>query len=188
MKQTLLSASIFCVIAGGAFAHQQAPAPASNGPTANQTANMAQRQAQAQAQHQTATGGAASAQGGAGGRGGSSSSRSSTGPVTVNNSTGGGGGYNARGNTPDVVGGSVSGGNSCGLGASGGGSGPGFGGLLSFMWEGKGCERRMNAALLANLGQTEAALETLCYDDTVRRALYSVGRPCDRDARGWAGY
>lgn len=109
-----------------------------------------------------------------------------TGPVTVNNSTGGyGGGYSARGNTPDVLGGSVNGGNPCGLGASGGGSGPGFGGLLSFMWEGKGCERRQNAALLANMGDVASARETLCYDDTVRRARYTTGHPCARDARGW---
>lgn len=103
--------------------------------------------------------------------------------VTVNGAARGAG-SSGRG-APDVFLGGVNGGNPCGLGAGVGGSGPGAGGLLTWMWEGDGCESRQTSALLNNLGLTPAAIERLCFDDKTRRSMYTAGTPCAIDRNGW---
>lgn len=109
--------------------------------------------------------------------------------VTVNNTAGGrgyGGGYSARGNTPDVVLPGINGGNPCGLGAGVGGSGPGAGGILSFMYEGTGCERRQTAALMATMGRPDVARQLLCENMEVRWAMRNAGTGCQIDIERWA--
>lgn len=184
MKQTLLSATacvLFSVSAmAGGHEHAQPTAPQPASYSGSATAGAA-AQSRAASSAQGGQGGA----GGQGGRGG----RASTGAVTVNN-TNGGGGYSARGNTPDVILGSVSGGNPCGLGAGAGGSGPGAGGILSFMWEGSGCEAREGAKLLYNMGYEDAAKQRLCQDTRYSTAFANAGQPCAADVARWqaAGY
>ena len=43
------------------------------------------------------------------------------------------------------------------------------------------CTLRLNAKTLAILGYTEAARETMCLDDNVRRAMIAAGTPCAGD-------
>lgn len=191
MKQTLLSATacvFFSVSAmAGGHEHAQSTSPTISGQQ-SQLQGQAQQQAQRQGQGQRQTANAISrSEGGKGGRGGSGGN---TGPITVSNTNGGGGGYSARGNTPDVILGSVSGGNPCGLGAGAGGSGPGAGGILSFMWEGEGCETREGAKLLYNMGYEDAAKQRLCQDTRYSTAFANAGQPCAADMARWqaAGY
>lgn len=177
MKHVLLAtAALF--VCGAAYAggqeHQPAPAMPAAAP-ANTAAALSASQSRASA---VATGG----QSRSSATGGQSS-------VTVNNTAGGrgyGGGYSARGNTPDVVLPGVSGGNPCGLGAGVGGSGPGAGGILSFMWEGTGCERRQTAALMATMGRPDVARQLLCENMEVRWAMRNAGTGCQIDIERWA--
>lgn len=177
MKQTLLSASIFCVIASGAFAHQQTPAPASNGPTANQTVNTsaAATAAAAAAARAKATGGKSTATGGP-----SNAQASNAGNSLSYN--GGNTNYSARGNNPDVILGSVSGGNPCGLGAGAGGSGFSLAAIFQMMWEGAGCQRNEDTKLLHNMGFSTAAIKNrLCDGSKYREAFKQSGEPCEAD-------
>lgn len=179
MKHVLLAtAALF--VCGAAYAgqeHKPAPAMPAAAP-ANTAAALSASQSRASA---VATGG----QSRSSATGGRSESN-----VTVNNTAGGrgyGGGYSARNNTPDVVLPGINGGNPCGLGAGVGGSGPGAGGILSFMWEGQGCEARQEAALLANMGNTRAGIERLCESSMkVRWALRNTRQPCQVDIERWA--
>lgn len=208
MKTILTLTTALCLVAGAAQAggsheqqHGQAAQPVSttyNTATMHQGQAQGQMQTQRQGQAQVARGGNAAAQGGSaaggnatGGRGGNAAGgaggSANNGGQTMNYS---GGGYSARGNTPDVILGSVSGGNPCGLGAGAGGSGPGAGGLLSFMWEGGGCQRLEDAKLLHNMGYDAAAKERLCQDTTFSNAFARAGQPCAADVARWqaAGY
>jgi hypothetical protein len=192
MKTILTLTTALCLVAGAAQAggsheqpHGQPAQPATFSPSATNNVGARSGAAAASRSQATSTSGANSAAGATGGR-----SSANTGPVTVNNTTGGGsgGGYSAR--TPDVILGSVSGGNPCGLGAGAGGSGPGAGGLLSFMWEGGGCQRLEDAKLLHNMGYDAAAKERLCQDTTFSNAFARAGQPCAADVARWqaAGY
>lgn len=128
-------------------------------------------------------------------RSGSRSELSSS--VTVNNSAnagggastggsgGGGGGSGNGGRAPDVLAPSISGGNPCSVGATAGGSGMGGGGLLGLMWESHDCALRQQAALFANLGRPDVAIEILCHDAWVRDAMAKSGTPCAIDRERW---
>ena len=96
--------------------------------------------------------------------------------------TGGGysGSYTVR-NTPEVIPPSVVGGNPCAVGASGGLSLPGFGVALGGTWADKACERRQQAALMFNMGETKVAYELMCQDEHVHQAMVSSGKPCTAD-------
>lgn len=174
MKRTLLATALICAsIPALAWATD----PATPTSSASATTVSAARSASQSRSSATATGG----QSRANATGGSASNA-----VTVNNGGGGSGGRSNGGSrTPDVLAPGISGANPCGLGAGIGGSGPGAGGLLSFMWADSGCERREKARLLYNMGERTAAKEALCFDDEARRALFSSGNPCARDAKGW---
>jgi hypothetical protein len=90
------------------------------------------------------------------------------------------GSYTVR-NTPEVIAPSVVGGNPCAVGASGGLSLPGFGVALGGTWADKACERRQQAALMFNMGETKVAYELMCQDDNVRSAMRVSGKPCAAD-------
>lgn len=114
--------------------------------------------------------------------------------VTVTQSSGadpgganaGWGGAGGRGgNAPDVVAPSISGGDSCGLAATAGGSGMGGGGILGFMWESHDCDMRQKAALMANMGRPDVAIQLLCEDAYVRDAMAKAGTPCEVDRQRW---
>jgi hypothetical protein len=91
-----------------------------------------------------------------------------------------GGSYTVR-NTPEVIAPSVVGGNPCSVGASGGVSMPGFGISLGGTWADKACERRQEAALMFNMGETKVAYELMCQDEHVHQAMVSSGKPCTAD-------
>jgi hypothetical protein len=67
-----------------------------------------------------------------------------------------------------------------------GGAGAGFGFTIGGTMSDRECTLRLNAKTLAILGYTEAARETMCLDDNVRRAMLAAGTPCsgDRGGRG----
>jgi hypothetical protein len=90
------------------------------------------------------------------------------------------GGYSVQ-NVPEVIPPSINGGNPCAVGASGGLSVSGFGIAGGATWADKQCERRQQAALLYNIGRTNAAVELMCQDDNVRAALRVSGEPCTAD-------
>jgi hypothetical protein len=92
---------------------------------------------------------------------------------------------NAPARAPDVFAPAVSGGNNCAVGASAGGSGPLAGGLLGLLWESHGCALRQEAAIMANLGRADVAVEILCREMDVRRAMADAGTPCAEDRRLW---
>ena len=92
-----------------------------------------------------------------------------------------GGSYTIR-NTPEVIPPSVVGGNPCAVGASGGVALPGFGLALGGTWADKACERRQQAALMFNMGETKVAYELMCQDEHVHQAMVSSGKPCTVDA------
>lgn len=92
-----------------------------------------------------------------------------------------GGSYTIR-NTPEVIPPSVVGGNPCAVGASGGVALPGFGLALGGTWADKACERRQQAALMFNMGETKVAYELMCQDEHVHQAMVSSGKPCTADA------
>jgi hypothetical protein len=94
--------------------------------------------------------------------------------------TGYSGSYTVR-NTPEVIPPSVVGGNPCAVGASGGLSLPGFGIAAGGTWADKACERRQQAALLFNMGETKVAYELMCQDERVHQAMLSGGKPCAAD-------
>lgn len=107
---------------------------------------------------------------------------SGAGPGGANTGWGGAGGRG--GNAPDVILGSVSGGNPCGLGAGAGGSGQGISALLAWMWEGSGCQRNEDAKLLHNLGYDQATVTNrLCDGSKYRDALAYAGHACPLDPR-----
>lgn len=203
----LLLTTAFCLIAGMAQAggsyeqHGQPPATV----TGQQSQGQMQGQLQGQRQGQIAQGGNAAALGGAGGsanarggRGGAGGSGGNTGPVTVNNTTDGGGynggsyasNYSARGNTPDVILGSVSGGNPCGLAAGAGGAFQSVGAAFQKMWEGDRCQTNEDAKLLYNVGLSAVAKERLCESTYYSNAFARAGQPCAADVQRWrdAGY
>lgn len=91
-----------------------------------------------------------------------------------------GGGYTVR-NTPEVIPPSVVGGNPCAIGASGGMAVAGFGIAAGGTWADRSCERRQQAALLFNMGESKVALELMCQDDHVRDAMKLSGKPCTAD-------
>ncbi len=204
MKTTIITTAL-CLLGTAAYAGGTShgmPHGGGTTPTVTGQQSQGQMQGQLQAQRATAmarsssnaTGGNAMAQGGRGGDGGrggnaagGAGGQANNGGQTMNYS---GGGYSARGNTPDVILGSVSGGNPCGLGAGAGGSGMGAGGLLSFMWEGGGCQTLEDAKLLHNLGHDAAAKERLCQDTKFSNAFTRAGEPCAADVQRWqaAGY
>lgn len=107
--------------------------------------------------------------------------------MTVNQQAGGGsgGGYNARGNTPDVLIPSIATGNVCALPVTAGAAFSGIGFGFGAAAESKNCEIRQLAGLFVSMNMRGAAKETLCQSDVARRALYSYGTPCARDAKGW---
>jgi hypothetical protein len=108
-----------------------------------------------------------------------------TSSVTVTNSAAAGSpGGRAPARAPDVSG-AVYGGNTCAVGGTIGGSGPGAGGLLGFTWEANDCTIRQEAALMANLGRADVALQILCNDPYVADAMARVGTPCARDVERW---
>jgi hypothetical protein len=84
-------------------------------------------------------------------------------------------------NTPELIPPSIVGGNPCSIGVSGGVSLPGFGIAGGATWADSGCERRQQAALLFNMGKTNAAVQLMCQDDNVRTALKIAGEPCVLD-------
>lgn len=168
MKPTIFAAALI-IATTPAFAGERSQPGNTQGQ--GQSQGQGQDQRMRQGQSQRATGGSAN----------------NSVNVTQNGANGSGGGWSARGNTPDVLAGGVSGGNPCGLGAGAGGSGSGFGALLTFMWEGSGCEARQEAALLANMGHTRAGIERLCESSMkVRWAMRNVGTPCTVDIERWA--
>lgn len=83
--------------------------------------------------------------------------------------------------TPSMTAPNVFSSNPCVVGASGAVSAMGFGAALGGSIEDVNCTRRAMAALLAQMGQPDAAVEVLCNNDEVRAALASVGRPCVAD-------
>ncbi len=95
--------------------------------------------------------------------------------------TGYSGSYTVR-NTPEVIPPSVVGGNPCAVGASGGLSLPGFGIAAGGTWADKACERRQQAALMFNMGETKVAYELMCQDEHVHQAMVSSGKPCTADS------
>lgn len=119
---------------------------------------------------------------------GSSGDRStgSTGDSSTGTTGGGslnyGGSYTIR-NTPEVIPPSVVGGNPCAVGASGGVALPGFGLALGGTWADKACERRQQAALMFNMGETKVAYELMCQDEHVHQAMVSSGKPCTADVQ-----
>lgn len=190
----LLLTTAFCLIAGMAQAggsyeqHGQPPATV----TGQQSQGQLQGQLQGQRQGQTAQGGNAAALGGAGGsatarggRGGAGGSGGNTGPVTVNNTTGGGGYNGPRYTTPDAIAPSIGTANECALPKSAGLSLFGFGASGGFANESDSCKRQRLATMLVRMGDPKGSREVLCLEDDMRRAAYSSGRPCARDARGW---
>lgn len=118
-------------------------------------------------------------------------------PVVNNTITGvlptsSGGSYGGRGgnsgayhdNTPDIFLPSISGGNPCGLGTGVGGSGPGLSGLLTWMWEGSGCQRIEDAKIIHNLLHDDAAAKNrLCEGAKFRDAFAYAGHPCANESR-----
>lgn len=195
MNKLLLTTALclFAVSAHAGGSHDQHDQPATQ-PTVTGQQSQGQLQGQLQAQRQIARGGNAAAQGGqggAGGRGGSGGSATggrggNTGPVTVNNTTGGGYGYNGpRYNTPDAIAPSVVTANECALPKSAGLSVFGFGLSGGFANESENCKRRLLAHDLDVTGDRMTAREVRCLEEPMRRAAYSSGRPCARDARGW---
>jgi hypothetical protein len=153
------------------------------------------------------------AQGGQGGQGGTARSSAAGGSsrvltaTTVNIDPGGAGGAAGAGdppigspglpytanenisgtqtvrNVPELVAPNVSTNNPCSLGASAGGAGPGIGITFGVGYTDPGCERRNNAAVLNNLGMRQAAIDVLCQDDSVARALAAAGTPCSASSR-----
>lgn len=107
--------------------------------------------------------------------------------ININQQAGGGsgGGYNARGNTPDVLIPSIATGNVCALPVTAGAAFSGIGFGFGAAAESKNCEIRQLAGLFVSMNMRGAAKETLCQSDVARRALYSYGTPCARDAKGW---
>jgi hypothetical protein len=120
--------------------------------------------------------GGGSASNGTGSTGSGGSGTTGTGYTGTNYS----GSYTVR-NTPEVIAPSVVGGNPCAVGASGGLSLPGFGVALGGTWADKACERRQQAALMFNMGETKVAYELMCQDDNVRSAMRVSGKPCAAD-------
>lgn len=100
------------------------------------------------------------------------------------------GGSDAGGNTPDVLGPAISGGNPCAVGGGIGGSGPGAGGLLTLLLESDRCSLRQDAALLYNMGYRGAAKNVACQNPWVAEAFAKTGDPCEADVQRWvrAGY
>jgi hypothetical protein len=117
---------------------------------------------------------------------GTSGGTGSTGDPSTGTTGGGslnyGGSYTIR-NTPEVIPPSVVGGNPCAVGASGGLSLPGFGVALGGTWADKACERRQQAALMFNMGETKVAYELMCQDEHVHQAMVSSGKPCTADVQ-----
>ena len=86
-----------------------------------------------------------------------------------------------RNNTdaPDVV---ISGANTCALPVGGSTSILGFGFGVAATPTDKGCERRNNANALYALGYKSAAIELMCQDKEVAKAMSSAGTTCDQVA------
>jgi hypothetical protein len=114
----------------------------------------------------------------AGGAGG----QANNGGQTMNYS---GGNYSARGNAPDVILGSVSGGNPCGLAAGAGGAFQSVGAAFQKMWEGEGCQTNEDAKLLFNVGLDAVAKERLCESTYYSNAFARAGQPCVGDVQRW---
>jgi len=166
MKTLLFTASLLACAPAWAGERTQTPTQGQG-----QSQGQGQDQRMRQGQQQRATGGSAN----------------NSVNVTQSGGGGSGGGYSARGNTPDVLAGGISGGHACGLSAGLGGSGPGAGGLLQWMWAADGCERRQAAALLVNMGRPAEAFSVLCQDPWVADAMANMipPRPCPKDERRW---
>lgn len=100
--------------------------------------------------------------------------------------TGAGSGPGNGGNrTPDIFAPSINGGSPCSVGATIGGSGPVAGGLFGWLWEDHDCALRQQAALMANLGRRDVAIEILCHDAWVRDAMAKAHTPCEIDRQRW---
>jgi hypothetical protein len=85
-------------------------------------------------------------------------------------------------NTPDVVApGLTAGLNTCAGSYAAGVAVAGFGLTGGGTTVDEGCERRNMAALLSQMGESDAAREVLCEDPVVRAAFARVGRPCITD-------
>lgn len=84
-------------------------------------------------------------------------------------------------NVPQVYAPSLSGGNPCSAGVSGGGAVAGFGITLGAQWSDAECERRQLAALAFNSNQTEVAREIMCGASEYRQARIRTGQPCVQD-------
>jgi hypothetical protein len=101
--------------------------------------------------------------------------------VSINETTTDSGNYPAdqtiRNNTqaPDIV---TSGANACALPIGGSTSVLGFGFGFGATPTDKGCERRDNANALNIMGYHAAAVALMCQDDTVAKAMASVGSSC----------
>lgn len=70
-------------------------------------------------------------------------------------------------------------GNVCAISAAAGGSFIGTGIMLGASWESMMCETRHRAALMANMGDQQAAKELMCGSDkAIYDAYKTAGRPC----------
>lgn len=93
------------------------------------------------------------------------------------------GGISSR--VPDVVAGSLGTSNPCGVGGSVGGSGPGAGGLLSWLTESDRCSLREDARLLWQMGEPDSAMQTACNNPWIADGRARAGHPCQRDVERW---
>jgi len=109
--------------------------------------------------------------------------------VTVNNAfaaPSGSGSTTRVSSAPDVIPPAIVGGNPCTVGISIGGGGLNGGGGAGLSWESHECSLRQAAAILANLGLTRAAIETLCRTNNDERwALRNAGWYCKDDVDNW---
>lgn len=79
----------------------------------------------------------------------------------------------ALGNTPET----------CAISNAAGGSFSGFGLVFGVTITEEQCNRRMNARLVAQLGDPKAAKAILCQDANIRAAYKVVGNPCVIDTQ-----
>jgi len=86
------------------------------------------------------------------------------------------GGTTRIANTPDAYAPAVPGGNPCIIGQSAGVSMPGVGLAMGTGYQDKECELRQQAALLANMGLTDASIVLMCQQNpNLHKALVATG-------------
>lgn len=67
---------------------------------------------------------------------------------------------------------------SCATGVGAGGQAPAFGFSLNFARDDGACNRRKNAVLLNQFGFGDAAVQLLCQDEDIAKAMAATGKPC----------